>query len=65
MQPTSILSRQLKKLCYVRTGSGSTLGQKIVVVKNKTPENVEAADLLVRSIFTRVVRSSFGTYMAS
>jgi hypothetical protein len=65
MQPTSILAKQLKSLCYVRSGSGSTIGQKIIIVKQMTPENVEAAELLVRSIFTRVTRSSFGTFMAS
>lgn len=65
MTPTSILARQLKKLCYVRSGNGSTLGQKIIIVKHQTDENVEAAELLAKSIFTRVIRSSRGTYLAS
>lgn len=57
------LAAQLKKLCYVRSGSGSTRGQKIVIVKHRTPENVEAADLLIKTMFSNVLRSSFGTYM--
>ena len=64
-QPTSILAKTLKTLCYVRSESGSTIGKKIIIVKNRTPENVEAAELLVRAIFTRVSKSSFGTFMAS
>jgi hypothetical protein len=58
------LQQQLKKLCYVRSGSGTTANQKIIIVKNQTDENVEAADLLVRALFPKVIRSSRGTYTA-
>lgn len=57
------LISKLKELCYVRQGTGSTKGHTIVIVKNMKDENLEAADLLVRSLYGEVIQSSRGTYM--
>lgn len=54
---------KLKELCYVRQGSGSTKGYTFVIVKNMKDDTLEAADLLVRSLYSQVEKTSRGTYM--
>ena len=57
------MEKQLEKLCYVRRGKDSTARQIFIIVKKQTMENVEAADLLIRTMYPTAARSSFGTYV--
>ena len=56
------MEKALKELCYITKGSGSTKKATYYIVKNRTDENVEAAELLLKTMFQKVCRSSFGTF---
>jgi len=59
------LTKSLKKLCSIRNGSGSTAKSIYITVKAPTDESVEAAELLIGTLYGESARVGFSTFVVA
>jgi hypothetical protein len=62
---SDLFDKKLRQLAYVRSGSGSTSGHKIIIVKRQTDDNCEAVKLICKTVYSKVIQSSRGTFLCS